>query len=160
MPGSMSSRSRIRPTCRLLEWRPSPVQCVFACKDGHQVLISVQSDREWVKLADLFLGKPELARDARFATNVARVANRAETDAEVAAGFASLTLTEATEAILSADVAFATVNDMEGLSRHPHLRRITVETPNGPVSYPAPAPIFADEPRSYGAVPALRLGEK
>lgn len=133
---------------------------VFACKDGHQVLISVQSDREWVKLADLFLGKPELARDARFATNVARVANRAETDAEVAAGFASRTLTEATEAILSADVAFATVNDMEGLSRHPHLRRITVETPNGPVSYPAPAPIFADEPRSYGPVPALRLGEK
>jgi itaconate CoA-transferase len=64
---------------------------VFACKDGHQVLISVQSDREWVKRAEVFLGKPELTRDARFATNVARVANRAATDAEVAAGFASRT---------------------------------------------------------------------
>jgi itaconate CoA-transferase len=65
-----------------------------------------------------------------------------------------------TEAILSADVAFATVNDMEGLARHPHLRRITVETPNGPVSYPAPAPIFADELRSYGPVPSLPMEKK
>ncbi|MBP0439923.1 CaiB/BaiF CoA transferase family protein [Tianweitania sediminis] len=129
---------------------------VFSCADGAQVLISVQSDREWSRLADLFLGRPELARDARFATNVARVTNRSETDEAVAEGFASLNLEEATAAILKADVAFATVNDMEGLARHPHLRRITVDTPEGPVSYPAPAPLFGgDEERSYGAVPAL-----
>lgn len=128
---------------------------VFTCKDGAQVLISIQSDREWAKLADVFLGKPELARDPRFATNVARVANRTETDAEVGAGFAARTLAEATAAILAADVAFAAVNDMQGLSQHPHLRRITVDTPNGPVSYPAPAPIFVGEPRRYGPVPAL-----
>jgi itaconate CoA-transferase len=45
---------------------------------------------------------------------------------------------------------------MAGLIAHPHLRRISVETPSGPVSYPAPAPI-RDEARRYGAVP--RLGE-
>lgn len=128
---------------------------VFTCKDGQQVLISVQSDREWAKLAEHFIGRRELAKDARFATNVARVNNRAETDAIVAAGFAKRSLAEATEAILKADVAFASVNDMEGLSNHPHLRRITVDTPNGPVSYPAPAPVFAHEQRRYGAVPAL-----
>ncbi|MDO5706923.1 MAG: CaiB/BaiF CoA-transferase family protein, partial [Paracoccus sp. (in: a-proteobacteria)] len=49
---------------------------VFTCKDGGQVLISIQSDREFAKLADLFVGQPELARDPRFATNVARVENR------------------------------------------------------------------------------------
>lgn len=128
---------------------------VFACKDGAQILISIQSDREWEKLAELFLGKPRLARDPRFATNVARVRNRVETDREVAAGFAFRTAAEAAAALLEADVAFAAVNDMEGLARHPHLRRITVDTPNGPVSYPAPAPIFAGEERRYGAVPAL-----
>ncbi len=133
---------------------------VFTCKDGGQMLISVQSDREFAKLADIFLGQPELAKDPRFATNVARVANRAETDAEVGRAFAGRTLAEATEAILKADVAFATVNDMEGLSQHPHLRRITVETPAGPVSYPAPAPVFVGETRSYGAVPALTPGGK
>ena len=36
-----------------------------------------------------------------------------------------------------------------------HLRRITVDTPNGPVSYPAPAPIFDGEERHFGPVPAL-----
>lgn len=129
---------------------------VFRCKDGAEVLISVQSDREWRKLAEVFLGRPELARDPRFATNTARVANRAETDALVAEGFAAHALDEATAAIGSADIAFATVNDMAGLSRHPQLRRITVDTPNGPVSYPAPAPLFAGETRNYGPVPALK----
>jgi itaconate CoA-transferase len=128
---------------------------VFRCKDGAEVLISVQSDREWARLAADFIGQPELAQDPRFATNLARVENRAETDALVAAAFAARTLDEATTAIGSADIAFATVNDMAGLSRHPHLRRITVETPNGPVSYPAPAPVFDGETRDYGAVPAL-----
>jgi hypothetical protein len=44
---------------------------------------------------------------------------------------------------------------MAALSAHPHLRRITVETAAGQVSYPAPAPIFIDAPRRYGGVPAL-----
>ena len=38
---------------------------------------------------------------------------------------------------------------------HPHLRRITVETPSGPVSYPAPAARSAAASRRYGKVPAL-----
>ena len=38
---------------------------------------------------------------------------------------------------------------------HPHLRRIEVNTPNGVVSYPAPAAIVVGEPRHYGAVPAI-----
>ena len=129
---------------------------VFTTKDGEPILISVQSDREWRKLSRDFLAKPELADDPRFATNVARVANRAETDVLVAEGFARLDSAAAIQALLGANVALAKVNDMERLSRHPHLRRITVDTPNGPVSMPAPAPVFADEERHYGPVPALR----
>jgi formyl-CoA transferase len=44
---------------------------------------------------------------------------------------------------------------MDDLAQHPHLRRIEVDTPRGVVSYPAPAVIFVDEPRTYGAVPAI-----
>ena len=101
------------------------------------------------------LQEPELGSDPRFATNVARVNNRPETDALVAAGFALRTAADAIAALLKADVALATVNDMDGLSHHPHLRRISVETPNGPVSYPAPAPVFSDHERAYGPVPGL-----
>lgn len=128
---------------------------VFDCADGTQILISIQSDREWVKLCEVFLGQPALAADPRFATNVARVNNRPETDALVAAGFAGRTGAGAIAALLEADIALATVNDMQGLSAHPHLRRITVDTPNGPVSYPAPAARFSDQDRTYGPVPGL-----
>jgi crotonobetainyl-CoA:carnitine CoA-transferase CaiB-like acyl-CoA transferase len=55
----------------------------------------------------------------------------------------------------AADIAFARVNDTALLSKHPHLRRITVDTPSGPVSTPAPAPIWAGAQRRYGAIPAL-----
>lgn len=128
---------------------------VFTCKDGKQMLISIQSDREFAKLADTFVGRPEMARDPEFATNVERVRNRNRTDAAVAAAFASLTAAEATKKLIAADVAFASVNDMSGLSAHPQLRRITVDTPSGPVSYPAPGATFVGESRHYGAVPAL-----
>ncbi|MFT4149800.1 MAG: CaiB/BaiF CoA-transferase family protein [Paracoccaceae bacterium] len=133
---------------------------IFTCKDGNQVLIAVQSDREWRNLAAHVAGQPDLGTDPRFATNVARVANRAETDAIVAAAFARRTLPEAVEAALRADLAFASVNDMQALSQHPHLRRMTVQTPNGPVSIPAPAPVFAGEERRYGPVPALPRGDR
>jgi hypothetical protein len=49
---------------------------------------------------------------------------------------------------------------MAGLSEHKkHLRRLTVDSPNDPISFPAPAAIFADEVRSYGPVPAFNLLE-
>jgi len=54
-----------------------------------------------------------------------------------------------------ADIAFAEVNSMADLAAHPHLRRIEVDTPNGPVNYPAPAVIVVDQPRRYGAVPDI-----
>lgn len=128
---------------------------VFRTGDGADILISIQSDREWVKFARVFLGQPAAADDDRFATNVVRVRNRPDTDALVAAAFAGMTRAEAEAALIAADVAFASVNDMAGLSAHPHLRRITVDSPAGPVSFPAPAPVFVGEERAYGPVPAI-----
>ncbi len=128
---------------------------VFETRDGKLVLLAIQSDREWAVMATRFLGDPTLVADARFATNVQRVANRRETDALVARAFAAMDEAEARQRLTAADLAFASVNDMAGLSSHPHLRRITVDTPNGPVSYPAPAAIVAGEERTYGPVPAL-----
>ncbi|WP_233589029.1 CaiB/BaiF CoA transferase family protein [Falsigemmobacter faecalis] len=128
---------------------------VFECRCGGQILLSVQNDREWRNLARELLGDAALGQDARFATNLARVENRAGTDRQVALALAALSAEEAAEVLARADVAFAGVNDMAALSRHPHLRRITVETPAGPVSYPAPAPRVTGEERRYGPVPAL-----
>ena len=69
--------------------------------------------------------------------------------------FAKLDAEALEQKLTAADIAFARVNDPAGLARHPHLRRIGVATPSGPVSYPAPAAQNAAGPRRYGAVPAL-----
>ena len=127
----------------------------FPTRDGANILIGVQNDREWRVLAEKVLGDPALAADPAFATNRARVERRAETDHKVAAVSRTLDAAVLTQKLAAADIAFARVNDVAGLARHPHLRRITVETPSGPVSYPAPAERNAAASRHYGKVPAL-----
>jgi itaconate CoA-transferase len=130
---------------------------VFKTRDGREILISIQSDREWARFSMEFLRLPGAADDRRFATNVARVNNRAATDELVAAAFARHDESSAKDLLTHANVAFASVNDMAALSVHPHLRRVTIETPAGAVSVPAPAPIFSHGARRFGSVP--RLGE-
>ena len=128
---------------------------VFKCRDGKSILISIQSDREWARLTAVFLNNPGAATDPRFATNVARVRNRPDTDGMVAQAFAARDARDAETVLSEADIAFAAVNDMAALAAHPHLRRITVGTPNGPVSYPAPGPRVVGAERSYGPVPGI-----
>jgi formyl-CoA transferase len=128
---------------------------VFRSKDGKEILISIQSEREWKKLCAEVLGQPDLPNDPRFSNMVERVKNRPLTDGIVANCFASMTRDELLRRLADADIAFAEVNTMDDLAHHPHLRRIEVNTPNGVVSYPAPAAIFVDEPRTYGPVPAI-----
>jgi formyl-CoA transferase len=128
---------------------------VFRTKDGIDILISIQSDREWGVLADKVLGDTALAADPDFATNIARVKRRAETDARVGAVFGALDADALVEKLSTADIAFARVNGPADLARHPQLRRITVTTPSGPVAYPAPPARRLGETRRYGAVPAL-----
>ena len=124
----------------------------FKTRDGASILISIQSDREWRVLANDVLGDTALAADPAFATNVERVKRRAETDARVQAVFGATDVAALSKKLDAAEIAFARVSDMAVLARHPHLRRITIATPSGPVSYPAPPRAGA---LGYGAVPGL-----
>jgi formyl-CoA transferase len=128
---------------------------VFKTRDGADILISIQSDREWRVLAAQVLGDSALAADPAFATNVARVKRRADTDARVQQVFGATDVAPLTQKLAAADIAFARVNDTADLAAHPQLRRIEVATPSGAVSYPAPPARRDGAPRSYGAVPAL-----
>jgi itaconate CoA-transferase len=126
----------------------------FRSRDGVAILISIQSDREWRLLAEKVLGDAALAADPNFATNVERVKRRARTDGKVATVFGALDADALEQKLASADIAFARVNTPAELARHPHLRRITIGTPSGPVSYPAPAEQRSAS-RHYGPVPAI-----
>ena len=128
---------------------------VFRTRDGADVLISIQSDREWRVLAEQVMADAALAADPAFATNVERVRRRAETDARVAKVFGTMDVEVLTAKLAAADIAFGRVNDTGTLAKHPHLRRITVRTPSGDISYPAPAEQRTSATRRYGPVPAL-----
>jgi formyl-CoA transferase len=128
---------------------------VFRSMDGKDILISIQSEREWKKLCADVLDNPDLPDDPRFANMVERVRNRALTDQIVGNRFGAMTRHELLAKLADADIAFAEVNSMADLAVHPHLRRIEVDTPNGVVTYPAPAAIVVGDQRHYGAVPAI-----
>jgi formyl-CoA transferase len=130
---------------------------VFKSRDGADILISIQNDREWRVLAGKVMGDAALAADPDFATNVERVKRRADTDGRVQKAFAAMDVAALEAKLAAADIAYARVNDTNLLARHPHLRRITVGSPNGPVSMPAPAPLRVGEERRYGPIP--KLGE-
>ena len=84
---------------------------VFKSRDGVDVLISIQSDREWRVLAEKVLGDKALAADPNFGTNVERVKRRAETDGRVAAVFGTLDVEALIEKLAAADIAFARVSE-------------------------------------------------
>jgi itaconate CoA-transferase len=128
---------------------------VFRSSDGKDILISIQSEREWKKLCAEVLDQPGLPNDPRFANMLERVRNRTLTDKIVSDVFGSLTRDALLKRLEDADIAFAEVNTMADLAVHPHLRRIEVDTPTGVVTYSAPAPIFVGQPRIYGRVPDI-----
>jgi len=129
---------------------------VFQSADGVPILISVQNDREWVVLCNEVLRRPDLAADPRFATSPARTANRAETDGVVARYFASRSVEPLSRELEAAQIAFARVNTVEDILRHPHLRRVAVASPWGDFALPASPSRFAGEADpSYGPLPAL-----
>jgi len=129
---------------------------VFQTGDGVPILISIQNDREWVVFCAKVLGQPELARDPRFASNAARTKNRAETDALVARCFGAQGIDALSRQLEQAEIAFARVNDIASILRHPHLRRISVDTPNGPIPLPAPPARWMGEgDPGFGPLPAL-----
>ncbi len=128
---------------------------VFATADHRQMLISIQSEREWNAFCAAVLDAPDLATDPRFCTNVMRVRHRDATDAAVGTILRRLDGATLIARLTAADIAFAALNDMADLSRHPHLSRIVVATEAGPVRLPAPAAVVSGPPRRYGSVPGI-----
>ena len=128
----------------------------YATCDSAVLLVAIQNEREWREFCARVLLEPELASARGFESNVARVANRTVVEAHIAAAFAQLTREEAVARLRLATTAFGSVNDVQGLSHHPALRRAAVSTPHGPVRLAVPAAMTSDEAVArLGAVPAL-----
>jgi crotonobetainyl-CoA:carnitine CoA-transferase CaiB-like acyl-CoA transferase len=83
---------------------------VFPTGDGELVL-AVGNDRQFAALGEA-LGAPEMAADPRFATNSARVENRAALGAELERRLASRPAAEWSADLLGRRVPAGTVNDL------------------------------------------------
>jgi crotonobetainyl-CoA:carnitine CoA-transferase CaiB-like acyl-CoA transferase len=109
----------------------------YPTADGHEIVLGVQNDREWVRLATDVLRAPELATHDDYATNVARVRNRERVDALVGAAMGKLTIEEAVAALDGAQIANARLNEVADVIAHPQLaardRWREVSTPAGVV---------------------------
>ncbi|MFF0449158.1 CaiB/BaiF CoA transferase family protein [Streptomyces sp. NPDC004609] len=133
---------------------------VYPTADGGQVLLSVQNDREWRRLAEQVLGRPELGFDPLFATNTARTAHRATTDAQVAEALGRLPTAEAVARLEAAGIACARLNTVTDVAAHPQLaareRWREVGSPAGPLKALLPPITLPGGPEArMGAVPAL-----
>jgi itaconate CoA-transferase len=131
----------------------------FPAQDGVDVVIGVQNDREWVRFAEGFLGRPDLATDPEWATNVARVRHRETVDALVAAHTARLPADQLVACLDAVGVATGRVNDIGDVLAHPQLaardRWRQVDTPSGAVRGLLPPFTVAGVELPMGAVPDL-----
>lgn len=99
-----------------------PLLCpfgLFPARDGH-VSLGVPNDRFWVPLTAR-MGRPELATDARYASNEARVANRHEVEAIVSEWTARHTKAELSD-LLGGEIPYGPVLDAADIFADPHFR--------------------------------------
>lgn len=132
----------------------------FTTADGQILAISIQNEREWVKLCAEVFERPNFAQDPRFCNAAARVRNRLDTDTMVAAYFAERTRAEMEARLRAASIAYGAVNSVENLAAHPALRRAPVTLEDGQEAHLVAPPVrhsFEADTPHLGRVP--KVGE-
>ena len=94
---------------------------LFVTRDGLEICLGIQNQREWVRFCEQVLRQPELAADSRFASNASRVAHRAILHDAIAAVFSSLTAAEILSRLVAAGIAHARSNSVHEFLAHPQL---------------------------------------
>lgn len=127
--------------------------------DGQTIMIAVQNEREWARLAVEVLDEPALATDDRFSTNSRRVAHRADLDAALATACARYPADVLVERLDGAGIAWSRLTELADLADHPELasdrRWLQTMTPAGEVRTLRPPGAPGDKVTTDGAVPAL-----
>ncbi len=130
----------------------------FATRDGH-VIVAVGNDAQFTRLCEV-AGRPELARDPRFATNPARVEHRAVLVPILAEVLATRPSRAWIDALEAAAVPCGPINDLGQVFDDPQVRargmRVEVDHPLAGKVPVVGSPIHLSEtPVQYGAPPLL-----
>jgi len=133
----------------------------FRTGDGQDVYLSVQNEREWVSFCQHVLEEPPLATDDRFRTNSLRVTHHAALKTSIERVFARLTGAVIVARLDAAQIANATLRNVEEFVAHPQLRARhrwrQVDSPAGPLEALLPPGIPNDQEPDWTPIP--RVGE-
>jgi crotonobetainyl-CoA:carnitine CoA-transferase CaiB-like acyl-CoA transferase len=135
---------------------------VYRCRDGDFVALSGSTEAMARRIFEA-IGRADMVADARFSTNSARVAHRAEVDAAVGAWFAERTRAEALAAMRAAGVTAGPVYTIADAVTDAHFRdrEIVVDVEDaelGVVPMHNIVPRLSQTPGTWRR-PAPRLGE-
>ena len=127
----------------------------YRCGDDRMLLISIQNEREWLRLCSDVLDQPDLPQNPKFDSNVHRVENRASLDAIMNWVFSQYSIDKIAEKLQAAQIAFGRLNDMDVFTQHPQNRFVSVRTSAGDVQLLSPGAIVNGILPRLGDVPDL-----
>ncbi|MDC1407735.1 CoA transferase [Candidatus Puniceispirillum sp.] len=127
----------------------------YRCGDDRMLLISIQNEREWLRLCSDVLDQPDLPQNPKFDSNVHRVENRASLDAVMNGVFSQYSIDKIAEKLQVAQIAFGRLNDMNMFTQHPQNRFVSVRTSAGDVQLLSPGAIVNGILPRLGDVPDL-----
>ena len=127
----------------------------YRCGDDRMLLISIQNEREWLRLCSDVLDQPNLPQNPKFDSNVHRVENRVSLDAIMNGVFSQYSIDEIAEKLQAAQIAFGRLNDMDVFAQHPQNRFVSVRTSAGDVQLLSPGAIVNGILPRLGDVPDL-----
>jgi crotonobetainyl-CoA:carnitine CoA-transferase CaiB-like acyl-CoA transferase len=131
----------------------------YRTADGQTLVLGTTNDGEWQRLAVQVLGRSDLAEDPRYATNIDRVAHRAELDKAIGEWAARWPLDQCRAAAQAAGLGHARYNDPVEVLSHPQLaergRWREIGSPVGPLLGLLPPPEVDGWDWRLDPVPAL-----
>ena len=127
----------------------------YRCGDDRMLLISIQNEREWLRLCSDVLDQPDLPQNPKFDSNVHRVENRASLDAIMNGVFSQYSIGKIADKLQAAQIAFGRLNDMDVFTNHPQNRFVSVRTSAGDVQLLSPGAIVNGVLPTLGEVPEL-----
>jgi crotonobetainyl-CoA:carnitine CoA-transferase CaiB-like acyl-CoA transferase len=127
----------------------------YLCGDDRMLLISIQNEREWLRLCNDVLDQPDLPQNPKFDSNVHRVENRASLDTIMNGVFRQYSIDKIAGKLQAAQIAFGRLNDMDVFTQHPQNRFVSVRTSAGDVQLLSPGAIVNGILPRLGDVPDL-----
>lgn len=127
----------------------------FKTKDGREIMIGIQNEREWSRFCDDVLDGAIKPDDERFSRNSLRVKNVSLLNELVQNQFERMEYADVMNRLKNSQIAYANLNSLKQFSEHPQLRLKEVDSEAGEVKIADRPAIFNGFKSSFGSIPSL-----